>query len=221
MRACAVALTATVLAITGASTAMATARQTIACDTPVFNDTVKHGKFDVDTAFLEREIAMFEAFAPAGTVYAHAYERIPGGSLDAFMEMAREQCPNWGTNTVAVVYGRDIDDIGIFKSYGFLPIEPYEERIMKGVKVGLGPETTQVSSDAVTSVLVDALIGARYYLELSAFYDEETGIYTAPVRPAPYTADEEIPMPLMVLYVLAGFAAFGLVAHLVGKRIRR
>lgn len=220
MRTCAAILAGTALAMTGVPNAGADTQRQIECSAPVFNDTVKYGKYDVDAAFISREIAAFQAMAPAAKVHVHAYENIPGGSLDAFMELSRQQCSEWGDNTVAVVYGRDIDDIAIFESYGFLAIDNKESQIMKGVKVGLGPDKTQVSSDAVTSVLVDALIGARYYLTLTGFYNEETGIYTAPVRQV-QEPEREVPLPVMIAAVIAGFGAFGLIAHLVARRSRR
>lgn len=220
MSMCAVILTAVALAMTGAATAGASMARTIDCAAPVYNDTVHHGKFDVDVAYIEREIAMFKAFAPAAKVYVHAYEHIPGGSLDAFMDMARQQCSDWNTNTIGVVYGRDIDDIAIYRSTGFMPIDRFTERILKGVKIGLGPDTTQVSSDAVTSVLVDTLIGARHYLAHTHFYDEKAGIYVAPIRDLP-DPEQPVPLPVMIGLVIAGFVGFGLFARWLGRLGRR
>ena len=144
--------------------------QPIDCSSHVLDATASGG---IATAQVSKQVAMLQDIYPDVNVYAQAYEHLPGGSMSAFKDLAR-QCGNWRSkssdrfhdNLLVVVYGRDVDRVGMIYGHGLdSAVEQRElDEIMNAVNSSLGSNLSHVNPDYATTAIVDALRGTQSML---------------------------------------------------------
>lgn len=213
------------------SAAPGTMAQPINCTAHVLDATAAQ---EVKTDVVQRATDNLRRVVPSADVYVQAYEQIPGGSVETFWQLGQEQCANWRAesgnrpkdNVFVVVYGRDVDDLGFFYGYGFMPVVYNKhDEVMKAVRSHLGPAWSQVNSDFVTTAMTEPL---RQTSVLATkvpwhYYSEESGVYTPPtyVEPSGYEPTDWKATFRVIGYVVGGFLAAGLLLWLVSPLIRR
>jgi hypothetical protein len=203
--------------LSGAAVAQA---DPIDCQAHFLDATAASG---IDANFVNYAVGRLKEVAPTADVYVQAYQQTPGGSPDAFWELGKQQCANWldpsgtrvGDNMVMVVYGSDVDDIGLYYGYNFDTLTMSQmETVMTGIRAKLGPNASQVNPNYTAEALYQALSDTRYHLMESRHFSHADGMYHPPVYVDPNSYHKDFsPVELVKWIVLtgAGSAAFGLV----------
>jgi hypothetical protein len=200
----------------------------INCSAHMLDATAQQG---IDIAYVNRHVDMFKSRVPTTKIYVQAYEQMPGGSADAFWKMAKQQCANWldpsGTrvkdNIFVVVYGHNVDSVGLFHGYNLDITMAYEDlSIANGVASNLGPERSQVNPDYVSQALVQSLLSMRFYVQQSHWFSK--GAYHPPAYADTGGSNEFQPLVVggWIISVVAFMALLGLVLQglkLLGRRL--
>ena len=213
-------------ALFGASSAHA---QPIDCSAHLLDKTNAQGIW-FDT--LQPSIKKLQKVYADADVYIQAYEHFPGGgTASEFVELSK-QCSNWYApgsnvpryNVIVIAYSRGIDDIDVQRGNAFgLTMNYYQlENSMKAVRMGLGPETSQVDPSYITSAFGHALRDAHYFItgQRSYFHD---GVYSPPAEVGITGHENNDPKQIagIIFCVVVGFLAAGIVLTFVEPPIRR
>lgn len=213
-------------ALFGASSAHA---QPIDCFTHVL-DATEGQRLGKDIKVVSKAVESMKAMYPTADIYVQAYEYLPGGNIEGFWQVA-QQCENWSAeasdypryNVFVVVYGHNVDQLGIFYGNGFEAgsTPSIRTHILTDASRGLGPETSQIDPAYIASALRDAVAMNSYYLENAPYFHD--GIYSPPTEIGITGHEDNDPTQIagIIFCVVLGFIVVGIVLSFVEPPIRR